>query len=123
MLPPVCGFEAWIRIIPLAAFADEAPAIIEAAATKSAVIEYSKVLAKELAESNVTVNVVAPSMVETGMLEELGEKSRESALQSLTLKRSCSLDEVNHVVAFLASDQASYLTGISVLVDGGQEMR
>jgi 3-oxoacyl-[acyl-carrier protein] reductase len=81
------------------------------AASKSAVIEYSKVLAKELAESNVTVNVVAPSMVETGMLEELGEKSRESALQSLTLKRSCSLDEVNHVVAFFASDLAACVTG------------
>jgi 3-oxoacyl-[acyl-carrier protein] reductase len=81
------------------------------AASKSAVIEYSKVLAKELAESNVTVNVVAPSMVETGMLDELGEKSRESALQSLTLKRSCSLDEVNHVVAFLASDLAACVTG------------
>jgi 3-oxoacyl-[acyl-carrier protein] reductase len=81
------------------------------AATKSAVIEYSKVLAKELAKSNVTVNVVAPSMVETDMLEELGEKSRESALQSLTLKRSCSLDEVNHVVAFLASDLAACVTG------------
>ena len=81
------------------------------AASKSAVIEYSKVLAKELAESNVTVNVVAPSMVDTGMLEELGEKSRESALQSLTLKRSCSLEEVNHVVMFLASDLAACVTG------------
>ena len=81
------------------------------AASKSAVIEYSKVLAKELAESNVTVNVVAPSMVDTEMLEELGEKSRESALQSLTLKRSCSFDEVNHVVAFLASDLAACVTG------------
>jgi 3-oxoacyl-[acyl-carrier protein] reductase len=81
------------------------------AASKSAVIEYSKVLAKELAESNVTVNVVAPSMVDTGMLEELGEKSRESALQSLTLKRSCSLEEVNHVVTFLASDLAACVTG------------
>jgi len=81
------------------------------AASKSAVIEYSKVLAKELAASNVTVNVVAPSMVETDMLEELGEEARVSALQSLTLKRSCSLDEVGHVVAFLASDQAACLTG------------
>ncbi len=45
------------------------------------------------------------------MLEELGEKSLESALQSLTLKRSCSLEEVGHVVAFLASDQAACLTG------------
>jgi enoyl-[acyl-carrier-protein] reductase (NADH) len=50
-------------------------------------------------------------MVETDMLEELGEKSRESALQSLTLKRSCSFDEVNHVVAFFASDLAACVTG------------
>ena len=81
------------------------------AASKSAVIEYSKVLAKELAASEVTVNVVAPSMVETDMLSELGEKARESALQSLTLKRSCSLDEVCHVVRFLASDLAACMTG------------
>jgi 3-oxoacyl-[acyl-carrier protein] reductase len=81
------------------------------AASKSAVIEYSKVLAKELAASNVTVNVIAPSMVETDMLDELGEEGRESALQSLTLKRTCSLEEVSHVVAFLASDLAGCLTG------------
>jgi 3-oxoacyl-[acyl-carrier protein] reductase len=81
------------------------------AASKSAVIEYSKVLAKELAASEVTVNVVAPSMVDTDMLSELGEEARESALRSLTLKRSCSLDEVYHVVRFLASDLAACVTG------------
>lgn len=81
------------------------------AASKSAVIEYSKVLAKELAASNVTVNVIAPSMVETDMLDQLGEEGRESALQSLTLKRTCSPEEVSHVVAFLASDLAGCLTG------------
>jgi 3-oxoacyl-[acyl-carrier protein] reductase len=81
------------------------------AAAKSAVIEYSKILAKELAASEVTVNVVAPSMVETDMLAELGDEARESALASLTLKRSCSLEEVCHVVQFLASDLAACVTG------------
>lgn len=81
------------------------------AASKSAVIEYSKVLAKELAASNVTVNVVAPGVVATDMLDELGEEAKESALQSLTLKRACTTGEVADVVSFLGSDRAACLTG------------
>ena len=81
------------------------------ASSKSAVIEYSKVLAKELAASNVTVNVVAPSMVETDMLDELGENVKETVLQSLTLKRTCTPKEVADVVSFLGSDRADCLTG------------
>jgi len=50
-------------------------------------------------------------MVETDMLAELGDEARESALASLTLKRSCSLEEVCHVVQFLASDLAACVTG------------
>ncbi len=81
------------------------------AASKSAVIEYSKVLAKELAERNVTVNVVAPSLVETDMLEELGEEGRERSQQALTQKRVCSVEEVVHVVSFLASPESGCVTG------------
>lgn len=81
------------------------------AASKSAVIEYSKVLAKELAERNVTVNVVAPSIVETQILEKLGEDGIERSRQVLTIKRNCSVEEVAHVVSFLASPLAACLTG------------
>jgi len=81
------------------------------AASKSAVIEYSKVLAKELSERNVTVNVVAPSIVETEMLKELGEEGTERYRRLLTLKRTCTVEEVAHVVSFLASPLAACLTG------------
>ena len=77
------------------------------AASKSAVIEYSKVLAKELSERNVTVNVVAPSIVETEMLEKLGEEGTERSRRALTLKRNCTVEEVGHVVSFLASPHAA----------------
>jgi 3-oxoacyl-[acyl-carrier protein] reductase len=81
------------------------------AASKSAVIEYSKVLAKELSERNVTVNVVAPSIVETEMLEKFGEEGIERSRRALTIKRNCTIEEVGHVVSFLASPQAACLTG------------
>jgi len=81
------------------------------AASKSAVIEYSKVLARELAERNVTVNVVAPSLVETEMLEKLGEEGRERYRRVLTLKRNCTVEEVGHAVSFLASPLSGCLTG------------
>jgi len=81
------------------------------AASKSAVIEYSKVLAKELSERNVTVNVVAPSIVETEMLEKLGEEASERSRQALTIRRNCTIEEIGHVVSFLASPAAACLTG------------
>jgi 3-oxoacyl-[acyl-carrier protein] reductase len=81
------------------------------AASKSAVIEYSKVLARELSERNVTVNVVAPSMVETEMLEKLGEEGSERSRQALTIKRNCTVEEIGHVVSFLASPLAACVTG------------
>ena len=81
------------------------------AASKSAVIEYSKVLARELAERNVTVNVVAPPIVETEMLDQLGEEGAQRLRQALTIKRTCSIEEIGHVVSFLASPEAACVTG------------
>jgi 3-oxoacyl-[acyl-carrier protein] reductase len=81
------------------------------AASKSALIEYSKVLAKELAASDITVNVVAPSAVETAMLEQIDRRALEVSRQELTIKRNCTVEEVGHVVSFLASQEASCVTG------------
>jgi 3-oxoacyl-[acyl-carrier protein] reductase len=80
-------------------------------ASKSAVIEFSKILARELADREVTVNVVAPSIVETAMLDKIGEEGRERYERALTLKRACTVEEVAHVVSFLASPEAGCLTG------------
>jgi 3-oxoacyl-[acyl-carrier protein] reductase len=81
------------------------------AASKSALIEFSKVLAKELAACDVTVNVVAPSLVETEMLERLGERGSDVSRRALTIKQNCTVEEVAHVVSFLASREASCVTG------------
>ena len=81
------------------------------AASKAAVIEYSKVLAKELSESNVTVNVVAPSIVDTQMLDKVGEEGIQRSRRALTIKRNCTIDEIGHVVSFLASPHSGCLTG------------
>jgi 3-oxoacyl-[acyl-carrier protein] reductase len=81
------------------------------AAAKSAVVEYSKVLAKELAPRDITVNVVAPSMVPTEMSQELSDEVAQRYRDVLTLKRDCTVSEVAHVVSFLASRDAACLTG------------
>jgi 3-oxoacyl-[acyl-carrier protein] reductase len=81
------------------------------AASKSAVVEYSKILAKELAVRPVTVNVVAPSIVDTEMSGQLDDRVANRYRELLTIKRDCSIEEVSNVVAFLASPGASCLTG------------
>ena len=81
------------------------------AASKSAVIEFSRVLAKELAAREVTVNVVAPSMVDTAMYGELSDDVASRYLENLTIKRHCTHEEVEHVVSFFASKDAGCVTG------------
>jgi 3-oxoacyl-[acyl-carrier protein] reductase len=81
------------------------------AASKSAVIEFSRILAKELAARDITVNVVAPSMVDTAMYGELSDDVASRYLEDLTIKRHCTHDEVEHVVSFFASQDAACVTG------------
>jgi 3-oxoacyl-[acyl-carrier protein] reductase len=81
------------------------------AAAKHAVVEYSKVLAKELAPREITVNVVAPSLVPTEMSDELSDEVAQRYRDVLTIKRDCTVGEVAHVVSFLASPDAACLTG------------
>lgn len=88
-------------------------------AAKAGVIGMTKSLAKELAARNVTVNAVAPGYIETDMTAVLPEKVREAALSQIPLKRMGKPEDIAETVAFLASDRASYITGQTVLVDGG----
>jgi 3-oxoacyl-[acyl-carrier protein] reductase len=81
------------------------------AASKSAVVELSRVLAHELGDSGVTCNVVAPSVVQTAMLEGIGAEAVESTLAGLTLKRPLTMAEVCAVVDFLVSPASSGVTG------------
>lgn len=92
------------------------------AASKAGVLGMTKSLAKELGGRGITVNAVAPGFIETDMTETLGDKFKEEAKKTIPLKRLGSAEDVAAAVAFLASDDASYITGQVLNVDGGMVM-
>jgi NAD(P)-dependent dehydrogenase (short-subunit alcohol dehydrogenase family) len=92
------------------------------AASKAGLIGLARSLARELGGRNVTVNVVSPGFVETDMTDALPEARRSEILGAVPLKRMASADEVAAVVRFLASEDAGYITGAVVPVDGGLGM-
>lgn len=92
------------------------------AAAKAGVIGFSKSAAKELASRGITVNVVAPGFIGTDMTAGLSEAVKEKALADIPLGKMGEPKDVANAVLFLASDQASYITGQVVNVDGGMVM-
>jgi 3-oxoacyl-[acyl-carrier protein] reductase len=91
-------------------------------ASKAGLVGLTKSAARELASRNITVNAVAPGFIETAMTQNLPEKTRELMLGQIPLNRFGSPEEVAHAVAFLASDQAAYITGQVLHVNGGMLM-
>ena len=92
------------------------------AATKAGVIGMTKSLAKELAGRNITVNAVAPGFIDTDMTAVLPDKAKEAILSSIPMARLGAAEDVASAVAFLASDEAGYITGQVLAVDGGMSM-
>ena len=92
------------------------------AASKAGLVGFSRSLARELGSRNITANVVAPGFIDTDMTAELGDARREQVLASIPAGRMAHVDEVAAVLAFLASDQASYINGAVIPVDGGLGM-
>jgi 3-oxoacyl-[acyl-carrier protein] reductase len=92
------------------------------AASKAGLIGLTKTIARELARKNVTANCIAPGFIVTEMTDNLPEPVKEAAKQIIPLRRFGSVDDVAKAVAFLASDQAAYITGQVLCVDGGMAM-
>jgi len=81
------------------------------AASKSAIVEMTKILAKELAPAGITCNVLAPSMYETDAVAALGEPVKAKALEKLTIKRPVTLEEICNVVSFFVAPESGCITG------------
>jgi len=91
-------------------------------ASKAGVIGFTKSVARELASRSVTCNAVAPGFIETKMTAGLSEELRQKMMANIPLRRLGSPDDVANAVRFLASDQAAYITGQVLTVDGGMVM-
>jgi 3-oxoacyl-[acyl-carrier protein] reductase len=89
------------------------------AASKAGLIGFSKALAREVASRNVTVNVVAPGLIETDMTKALGDRSQTDWTAQIPAGRIGTPDDVAAAVCFLASDEAAYITGQVLAVNGG----
>jgi 3-oxoacyl-[acyl-carrier protein] reductase len=92
------------------------------AASKAGLIGFSKALAREVASRNITVNVVAPGLIDTDMTRDLTEKAQKDWAAQIPLGRLGSPEDVASAICFLASDEASYITGHVLAVNGGMYM-
>ena len=91
-------------------------------ASKAGVIGFTKAVAREYAERGITVNAVAPGFIATAMTDAIPEKEREALIKQIPLQRLGTPLDVAHAVYFLASEQASYITGQVIGVNGGLYM-
>ncbi len=89
------------------------------AASKAGLVGLARSIAKEFATRNITANVIAPGPVKTNMIDELTDQQRENILAAVPLGRFAEPEEIAATVAFLASDQAGFITGAIIPVDGG----
>jgi 3-oxoacyl-[acyl-carrier protein] reductase len=92
------------------------------AATKAGVIGFTKSLAREIGSRGITVNAVAPGFIDTDMTQALPEEQRDALLGQIALGRLGAVEDIANAVAFLASSDATYITGETIHVNGGMYM-
>jgi len=114
----------WGRIISISSVVGSSGNIGQSnyAAAKAGLEGFSRALAMEIGSRGITVNSVAPGFIDTDMTRELGEEQTQALLSKIPLGRYGSPEEIASVVAFLASEQAGYITGETVHVNGGMYM-
>jgi 3-oxoacyl-[acyl-carrier protein] reductase len=111
----------WGRIVNIASVIGQFGNIGQAnyAASKAGLIALTKTTAREFASRNITANAIAPGFIQTPMTEKLSDKVREGLTDRIMLKRLGTPEDVANLVAFLVSDDADYITGQTINVDGG----
>ena len=98
------------------------PGQVNYAASKAGIIGLTKTMAKEFASRDITVNAIAHGYIRTEMTEHLSQEAKDAFLRAIPLNRPGTPEDVAAVAAFLASDDASYITGQVICVDGGMVM-
>jgi len=116
--------QRWGRIVNLSSVVGLIgnPGQANYVASKAGLVGLTKAVAKELASRHITVNAVAPGFIDTAMTADLNEKVREGLKAQIPLGRLGSAEDVAHAVAYLCSEEAGYVTGQVLSVDGGMRM-
>lgn len=98
------------------------PGQVNYSAAKAGVAGFTRAMAREVASRNITVNTVAPGFIDTDMTRALADEQRQKIINEIPLSRLGSAEDIANAVLFLASEEASYITGTEIHVNGGMYM-